>query len=164
MYHELVPAPPQRICSRLALVWLSLALGCADAHWASVRWPSEQPGAPRQPVLEAADLGLAVRATAIDYEPEAIVVGLSLENYGGAQLRIERRGIMLAWDELEYSVEAAEPEWIELEPQASAQVQLRYRLGRPLTGPGSRVLLRSVTRDGVAVVELPALELPAMPI
>jgi hypothetical protein len=162
VYHALVPR-------RLALVSLCLALGCVDAHFASLRWPTKRSGAPRQPVLEATELGLAMRATAIDYEPEAIMVTLDLDNDGASLLRIERRAITFAWDELEYAVEppgpdAREPEWIELGPQATAKLQLRYHLGRPLTGPGSRVILRSLTRDGAPVVELPQLELPAMPV
>jgi hypothetical protein len=161
VYHALVPR-------RLALVSLCLAVGCVDAHFASLRWPPERSGAPRQPVLAATELGLAMRATAIDYEPEAIVVAIELENDGASVLRIERRAITFAWDELEYAVEAPgpdarEPEWIDLAPQATAALRLRYHLGRPLTGPGSRVILRSLTRDGVSVVELPQLELPAMP-
>lgn len=139
-------------------------LACGEAHWANIRWPNERPGTPRQPVLEAAQLGLAVRATSIDYEPEAITVALTLENIGGSLLQIERAAITLAWDELEYAVERDDtPAWIELAPERSAKVQLRYHLGRPLTGPGSRLILRSLTCDGVAVVELPQLELPAMP-
>jgi hypothetical protein len=150
------------------LVSLCVALGCADAHFASLHWPSERAGAPRQPVHEAVALGLTVQATAIDYEPEAIVVALDLQNEGASVLRIERRAITFAWDELEYAVEppgpdAREPEWIELAPQSTAKLRLRYHLGRPLTGPGSRVILRSLTRDGASVVELPRVELPAMP-
>lgn len=164
MYHELVPVP-----SRLALASLCLVLACAEAHWANIRWPSDRPGTPRQPVLDAAELGLAVRATAIAYEPEAITVELVLDNQGGSLLRIERAAITLAWDDLEYPVElpirpAEQPAWIELAPEASVELQLRYRLGRPLTGPGSRLIMRSLTRDGVAIIELPALELPAMPL
>ncbi|MFO7565179.1 MAG: hypothetical protein R6X02_21220 [Enhygromyxa sp.] len=128
-----------------------------------MRWPSERPGAARQPVLDAAALGLAVQATGIDYEPEGVAVTLVLENVGEALLGIERRAIMLAWDELEYAAEPGEPESIELEPGGSVELRLRYHLGRPLTGPGSRVVLRSLTRDRVAVVELPELGLPAMP-
>ena len=156
---------PVPLSPRLALASLCLVLACAEAHWASLRWPSDRPGTPRQPVLEAADLGLAVRATAIDYEPEAIVVALELHNDGEALLQIERAAITLAWDELEYAIEdgGSEPAWIELGPEAIAATQLRYHLGRPLTGPGSRLILRSLTRDGASVVELPQLELPAMP-
>lgn len=172
MYHELVPVPLRRWGSRLALVWLSLtcaALGCGDAHWATVRWPSEQPGAPRQPVFDASELGLAVRATSIAYEPDGVVVSLTISNAGPARLSIERAAIMLAWDELEYPVDAAErdsPEsaWIELDPAASVDLRLRYHLGRSLTGPGSRLIFRSLTFDGAAVVDLPELPLPAMPI
>lgn len=119
-------------------------------------------------MLDAAELGLAVRATAIEYEPEGIVVALVVENSGASLLQIERAAITLAWDQLEYAVEAPEqyapePAWIELGPERSAELRLRYYLGRPLTGSGSRLILRSLTRDGMAVVELPALGLPAMP-
>jgi hypothetical protein len=158
VYHELVP-----VRLRLLLVPLVLACGCVDAHWAQLHWPSDQPSSPRQPVLQATTIGLAVRATAIDYEPEAIVVHLDLHNEGDARLRIEPRAITLAWDELEYAVEVSDPNWIELPPETSIDLQLRYHLGRPLTGPGSRLIVRSMTRDGVPVVDLPALELPAMP-
>jgi hypothetical protein len=163
VYHDLVPRIcwPSRRCLLLSLVCVVLA--CADDHWASVRWPSDRPGTPRQPVLDATDLGLAVRATKIDYEPEGVAVTVLLENIGGAALKIERRAIMLAWDQLEYAVEPGEPEWIELGPGDGVELRLRFYLGRPLTGPGSRVILRSLTRDGLAVIELPALELPAMP-
>lgn len=120
-------------------------------------------------MLDATELGLAVRATSITYEPDGIVVSLGIDNTGPASLSIERAGIMLAWDELEYPAEAAEgdspePEWIELEPGASVELRLRVHLGRSLTGPGSRLIFRSLTRDGVAVVELPELRIPAMPI
>jgi hypothetical protein len=160
VYHELVPCRP-----RLVLAALCFVLACAEAHWATLRWPSDRPGTPRQPVLQAAELDLAVQATAIAYEPEAITVALTLENGGASLLQIERAAITLAWDELEYAVEprASEPAWIELAPEQAAKLQLRYHLGRPLTGPGSRLILRSLTRDGVAVLELPQLELPAMP-
>jgi hypothetical protein len=161
VYHELVPLP--WISWRLAACSVCVALACSDAHWASVRWPNDRPGTPRQPVLDATALGLAVRATSIDYDPEGVALELMLENYGDALLRIERRAITLGWDELEYASESAGPEWIELEPGASEELRLRYTLGRPLTGSGSRLILRSITRDGIAVVELPALRLPAMP-
>ncbi|HLT37167.1 MAG TPA: hypothetical protein VK034_12815 [Enhygromyxa sp.] len=162
MYHEPVLIPPPRTCLGLILVWLC---SCADAHWASLSWPDERPGAPRQPTLEAIELGLAVRATAIDYEPDAVVVQLVLENTGAGLLRIERRAVTLAWNELEYSAEpdTPEPAWIELGPAADAELRLRYHLGRPLSGPGSKLILRSLTHDDAAIVELPQLELPAMP-
>lgn len=164
MYHELVPVLSRQWCSHLLAASLCFALACADDLWGTVSWPSDQPGTPRQPVLDAAELGLAVRATALTYEPEAVSVALVLENRGASQLRVEPSAITLAWDQLEYAVAGAvEPAWIELAPAARAKLRLRYHLGRPLTGPGSTLILRSVTCDGVAVVELPQLELPAMP-
>jgi hypothetical protein len=119
-------------------------------------------------VLEAIEIGLALRATKIDYEPDGIVVSLTVENSGAGVLRIERAAILLAWDELEYPVEPPEPgssesEWIELEPGASVELRLRVHLGRPLSGPGSQLIFRSLSHADVAVVELPKLELPARP-
>lgn len=172
MYHELVPVPLRWVCSRLTLVSLGLAWaasGCGDPHWAKLRWPDPRPDAPAQPLLVAQALGLRLAASAIDYEPEAIVVTLQLSNLGPAPLAIERAAIMLALDELEYAslppgTEAApSPAWLELPADSSAQLRLRYDLGRPLLSSEARLILRSLTCAGQAVVELPSLPLPAMP-
>ena len=141
------------------------AIGCGDAHWQTLRWPSERTDAPPQPQLAAGELGLELSATRIDYEPEAVVVTLTLHNAGTERLRIERESILLAWDELEYPLDARErgPAWFELDPGADAETTLRYHLGHPLTGSGARLVLRSVVRGERAIVELPELPLPASP-
>jgi len=171
VYHELVPVPLRWVCSRVILVSLCLAwaaAACGDAHWATVRWPNQRTDAPAQPVFEAHALGLRLAATAIAYEPEAIVVSLRLTNHGRASLAIERAAIMLALDELEYAPIQADPNdlapaWLILEPSVDAELRLRYDLGRPLVSSESRLIVRSLTCDDVAVIELPELPLPAMP-
>jgi hypothetical protein len=169
MYHELVPLPVRRMvpslarwCLALAGLGLCLTLGCGDAHWHTLRWPSNEPGAPPQPRSETAELGLGLSATQIDYEPEAVVIALVVDNRGTEPLRIERAAMLLAWDELEYPADAdpSAPAWIELEPGASAATKLRYHLGQPLTGSGARLLLRSISAGERALVELPELALP----
>jgi hypothetical protein len=173
VYHELVPLPVRSFVPSPAQRWwalaglaLSLALGCGDAHWHTLRWPSSDPGAPPQPASEAIEPGLGLSATQIDYEPEAVIVALVLANRGPERVRIERVAILLAWDELEYPADADPhaPAWIELEPGARASIKLRYHLGHPLTGSGARLLLRSVTMGERALVELPELALPGKPV
>ncbi|PRP91288.1 hypothetical protein ENSA5_56370 [Enhygromyxa salina] len=144
-------------------------VGCGDAHWDAVRWPGQGLGRPPQPVSESTETGISLRANAIEWEPEAVVVELEIENRDPAPLTVERAAILLAWNELEYPVEPPErdgpvqPPVIEVEGNQSASVRLRYHLGRALTGPGARLLLRASSRGGRAIVELPQLELPAMP-
>ncbi len=163
MYHDLVPVPAWRAW-RLSLTLVGLVgLGCGDAHWASLRWPSAQDDAPRQPTLEDPALGLAVAATRVDYEPEGVVVWLTVSNLGDGALVIDRAGILLSWDELEYPVDADTSGSVELAPGDGVELRLRYELGRTLSGAGELVF-RSLTRDGVELVELPRLELPAMPV
>lgn len=152
----------------MSLVLLSIA-ACGDAHWDSVRWPAQGPGIPTQPVSDSAQTSISLRANAIEWEPEAVVVELEIENRDAATLTVERAAILLAWNELEYPVEPPERDgpvqaaFIELEANASESVRLRYHLGRALTGPGARLILRSSSRGDRAIVELPQLELPAMP-
>jgi hypothetical protein len=162
VYHELVAVPRElgRRAAAFGLAWT--IAGCGDAHWATLRWPNTQPDAPAQPTAEARAIALALRATKIHYEPEAILVTLELENRGELELAIERAAIMLAWDGLEYANEAGEPAWVELPAQSLAELELRYVLGRPLRTGGAQIVVRSVRRAGVTVVELPTLELPGM--
>lgn len=121
-------------------------------------------------MLGPTEYGLVAKAAAIDYEPQAVVVHLTLSNRGAASLAIERAAIMLSLDELEYAVEpidprvAPTPTWLTLAPSTDAELRLRYNLGRPLLSAESKLILRSLTRDGVAVIELPELALPAMPL
>jgi hypothetical protein len=150
-------------------VLLGAIVGCIDVLSDAVRWPAQGPGVPTQPVSESLATGVTLRALAIEWTPDAVVVELQVENTGEGTLTIERAAIMFAWDELEYAPRASdrdrepEPAQLELASGQTGVWRLRYQLGRALTGHGSRLLLRGVSREGVAIVELPQLVLPAIP-
>jgi hypothetical protein len=151
------------------VVLLVLLMGCVDLLSDAVRWPAQGTGIPAQPVSDSLATGVNLRALAIEWTPDAVVVELELDNHGEGTLVVERAAIMFAWDELEYAPRPpdreAEPEpaQLELGPGQRGVWRLRYQLGRALTGPGSRLLVRNASRDGVTIVELPSLELPAIP-
>lgn len=149
---------------------LLLALaGCVDARWDAVRWPAQGPGAPPQPVSEAAHTGVSLRARAIEWEPEGVVVELEIRNTGEGALEVDREAIFVAYNELEFPVQSPrradqpEPARLVVGAGETVRTRLRFHLGRALTGPGARLILRSSRREGVAIIELLQLELPAMP-
>jgi hypothetical protein len=152
-----------------AAVLLGVLVSCVELYSDAVRWPAEGSGIPAQPVSESIATGVTLRALAIEWTPDAVVVELELANEGEGTLAVERAAIMFAWDDLEYAPRppdrehAPEPARLELDPGQRGVWRLRYQLGRALTGPGSRLLVRGATREGVAIVELPRLELPAIP-
>jgi hypothetical protein len=153
-----------RAASALALA----ALGCAAPHSGAVRWPAQGEGIPAQPVSASSVAGVTLRADAIEWEPQAVVVELVITNTGEGLLEVEREAITLAWDELEYAVEPPDrdgprqPAKLAIESGEEAGYHLRYQLGRPLMGPGARLILRATSRAGEAIVDLPELELPPL--
>jgi hypothetical protein len=152
-----------------AAALLGVLGGCVDPYSDAVRWPAQGENVPVQPVSESLATGVTLRVLAIEWAPDALVVELELGNHGEGTLIVERAAIMFAWDELEYAPRPpdreAEPQpaQLELGPGQQGVWRLRYQLGRALTGSGSRLLVRGATREGVAIVELPQLELPAIP-
>jgi hypothetical protein len=148
---------------------LGVLAGCVDLYSDAVRWPAQGTGIPAQPVSKSLATGVTLRALAIEWAPDAVVVELELVNEGEGTLVVERAAIMFAWDELEYAPRppdreaGPEPARFELGPGQRGVWRVRYQLGRALTGPGSRLLVRNASRDGVAIFELPQLELPAIP-
>jgi hypothetical protein len=152
-----------------AAALLGVLVGCVDLYSDAVRWPAQGEDIPAQPVSESLATGVALRVLAIEWAPDAVVVELEISNHGEGTLSVERAAIMFAWDELEYAPRPpdrdAEPQRDELElgPGQQGVWRLRYQLGRALTVPGSRLLVRGATRHGIAIVELPQVELPAIP-
>ncbi len=167
MYHESVSRGLDRFARTAVL--LAAVVGCVDPYSDAVRWPAQGPGVPAQPVAGSPAAGIDLRALAIEWTPDAVVVELEIRNAGAAGvLALERAEIMFAWDGLEYAPQPAdrdapEPARLDLGPGATGVWRLRYQLGRALTGPGSQVIVRGAEREGVAIVELPRLELPAIP-
>jgi hypothetical protein len=157
-----------RLASFACMIAAAL-VGCVDPYSDAVRWPAQGSGVPAQPVAEAPATGVGLRALAIEWTPDAVVVELEVHNISDeGVLSVERAAMMFVWDELEYAPQPAdrdapEPATLELGPGQAGVWKLRYQLGRALTGPGSHVLVRAAKRDGVAIVELPRLELPAIP-
>jgi hypothetical protein len=151
------------------MTWLLASSGCGDPHWDAVRWPSQAQGGPAQPLSESAATAVALRAVAIEWEPAAVVVELEVINQADAPLVLEPAAILLAWGELEYAPEppgldaAAQPRTIEVPAGQAARCMLRYQLGRALTRPGARLIVRASSRGGIAIVDLPQLELPPIP-
>lgn len=160
------PAVCVRACGA---VLLGVLAGCVDLYSDAVRWPAQGSEIPAQPVSKSLATGVGLRALAIEWTPDAVVVELELINEGQGTLVVERTAIMFAWDELEYAPRPPdrdgepEPATLELGPGQRGVWRVRYQLGRALTGPGSRLLVRNASREGVAIVELPQLELPAIP-
>ena len=136
---------------------------CADAHWDSVRWPSERPGLPEQPRASVAEIGLGLRLVGVDYEPEGIVVFLELENFGNEALQIETEAVLLRWVELEYPVDGP-GDILLVEPGLTVTASWGYRLGRPLTGAGATMVFRSLTHAATPVLEPPTIGLPPRPV
>ena len=175
MYHESVSSRRDSLAGRAkksfacTTVLLAALVGCVDPYFDEVRWPTQVSGMPAQPVNESLATGVALRALAIEWTPDAVVVELELRNAGSeGLLSIERAAIMFAWDELEYAPQPAdrdapESDRLELDPGETGVWRLRYQLGRALTGPGSHLLVRGVWREEAALVELPRLEVPAIP-
>ncbi len=139
-------------------------LACADPQWVVVRWPTEQPGMPEQPHASFAQAGpLELRVDRMVYEPEAIELSLLAHNHGEQVVEIEGAAIFLSWDGLEYApVEAGDP--LVLAPDQRHELVLRYRLGRTFTGVAGKLVLRRVRLGEQAIVELPELGLPSMPV
>lgn len=161
---------PRHLTGLAALVFGLSALACVDAHWDAVRWPAQGQGLPAQPVAESPEAGVGLRALALEWQPQAIIVELEVSNLGATQLQVALPGAMLAYGELEYApriepveVGAQTPAQLELEPGGKQLVRLHYEIGRPLTGPGAQLKLRQLSREGVALVDLPALPLPPLP-
>jgi hypothetical protein len=154
---------------RIGVVFVGVLAGCVEPYSDAVRWPAQGIGIPAQPISESLATGVTMRALAIEWTPDAVVVELELTNHGERTLVVERAAILFAWDELEYAPQppdrdaAPEPAQLELGPGTRGVWRLRYQLGRALTGPGSHLLVRNASRDGVTIVELPWLELPAIP-
>jgi hypothetical protein len=152
-----------------AAALLGVLGGCVDPYSDAVRWPAQGDGIPEQPVSESLATGVTLRVLAMEWAPDAVFLELELGNHGEGTLIVERAAIMFAWDGLEYAPRPpdreAEPQpaQLELGPGQQGVWQLRYQLGRALTGPGARLLVRGATREGAAIVELPQLELPGMP-
>jgi hypothetical protein len=174
VYHKAVLASEPSAIARktrraCAVVLLGLLAGCVELYSDAVRWPAQGTGIPAQPISKSLATGVTLRALAIEWTPDAVVVELELLNEGEGELVVERAAIMFAWDELEYAPRPpdrdGEPEPAQLELGAGQRGvwRMRYQLGRALTGPGSRLLVRNASRDGVAIIELPQLELPAIP-
>ncbi|WP_106094166.1 hypothetical protein [Enhygromyxa salina] len=164
---------PSRIGNQLgnlvAVGALSLPLaagGCGDPHYSAVRWPAHGDGVPAQPYSESAATGISLRAIAIEWEPDAVSIELEISNWAEAPLELEPGAILLAWAELEYApeppgpYEPARPEIIEVPGGESALTELRYHLSRPLEREGARLIVRASSRGGVAIVDLPQLEIP----
>lgn len=150
----------------LAVAGTALQLaGCAEPQWARQTWPSEVPGPLAQPEAHAEPLGLRLSASAITWEPEAIVVELVFEHEHERELILEPQHVFLAYDGLEYAPQLAEsmPSSIELTPGEEQTIELRYVLGRALTGPGARLRVRGLRSGDEPVTELPELDVPAMP-
>lgn len=173
MYHEAVPKglhTGARAVSRLFAALLPLLssgslAGCADRVAHAVSWPSQQPEAPAQPRARHPAAGVELELEAMSWGPETVAVELRVHNQGSSALTLERRAILLAWDGLEYpQVEAGEPGRVELAAGEARTLKLVYRLGRPLTDTGAALVLRGLEREGAAIVELPRLSLPAMPV
>ena len=160
-----VPRLPRAPRGLLFLV----ATACVGGPSDSVRWPSQEPGIPAQPIRASARTGVTLRAEAMVWEPQGILVVLDIQNDGEGLLTVEREAILVAYGELEFALrdstraDAPEPAILEVEPGQSVRTFLRYHLGRALTGPGARLIVRSSARDGVEIIDLPELELPAMP-
>jgi hypothetical protein len=155
----------QLFCA-LALAGTVLQLaGCAEPQWARQTWPSPSRGQLAQPEARAAQLSLQLSARAITWEPEAIVVELVLVHEHERALILEPRHVFLAYDGLEYAPELAEsiPTSIELAHGEEQTLELRYTLGRALTGLGARLLVRGLRSGEESIDELPELDVPAMP-
>lgn len=151
---------------------LACVLGCGEPHWQQLRWPitdGDLTELPPQPVGESVAAGVGLQAQAMTWESDAVVVELQVTNLGDGVLTIERGLIMLAWDDLEYAPDRSaregesDPPRLELAAREQGLLQLRYATGRPLLDSGARLIVRKLERDGVAVIELPELALPASP-
>ncbi len=145
----------------LWLAWTALSLaGCPEPAWARQTWPSTAPGQLAQPEAHAEPLGLHLSARAITWEPAAIVieVELVLVQASECELDVEPDHVFLEYDGLEYAPTRADPS--DLNQQT---IELRYELGRALTGAGARLRLRGLTCAGERVVDVPELPVPAMP-
>ena len=161
--------PPQTGLIAALLFGLS-ALACVDPHWDTVRWPAQGQGLPAQPVAESPEAGVGLRAMALEWQPQALIVELEISNLGATQLQVTLSSAMLAYGELEYApriepleVGAQTPAQLELEAEGAQLVRLHYEIGRPLTGPGALLKLRQLSREGEALVDLPSLPLPPLP-
>lgn len=174
MYHTRVSLRHPRqvlLCTAVAAV---TALACAETHYAELHWPlaDADPELPTQPLHDSLSNGVGLRAWAMTWGPDSLSVELELVNLGDGVLTVERASILLAWEELEYAPEPPEtglageppdPRQLELGAREHARLRLRYAIGRPLNSSGARLWVRAASRDGVAIVETPTLEVPAMP-
>lgn len=149
----------------LAVAWTALLLaGCAEPQWARQTWPSDTPSQLPQPEAHAEALSLQLSARAITWEPEALVVELVLVHEGEHELVVDPAEVFLAYDGLEYAAKIGDDVGELAMDRGDEQViELRYSLGRALTGAGAVLRLRGVRCAGELVVDVPELPVPAMP-
>ncbi|MFV8751709.1 hypothetical protein ACNOYE_14285 [Nannocystaceae bacterium ST9] len=150
----------------LAWAWTALLLAaCAEPRWARQTWPSAAVGQLAQPRASVEALELELSARAITWEPDAIVVELVSTHAGARALTIDPSAVFLEYDGLEYAPARVEPSGVVvLAGETDEQViELRYELGRPLTGAGARLRLRGMLDEREPVVDVPELPVPAMP-
>ena len=160
------------------LLLSSLTVACVGAgeavarelHWADSADSADSadtPGQPAQPEVSVFELGLELRVSAIRYAPESLEIDVDLDNHGPDALEIDLGGVFLAWEGLEYGpvpgAGSGGSSTLGLGAGDQARATLRYRLSRPLVGPGAHLIWRRISRPGRPQIERPSLALPPVP-
>lgn len=98
------------------------------------------------------------------YGPQVVRVRVLMRNDGDAPVHVRRDGILLAYDGLEYPLAdvtmLALDEVMALLPHSESQLELAFRLARPMTREG-KLVLRGMTRDAQSLTPL-VLAIPAV--
>lgn len=130
---------------RLALLCLLLTAACARPEAIGpqqANFPSGQ--------RTARSGALTLELSEARYDLREVSVKVSLTNAGDTPLSLDRKGVLLAYDELEFPVaEASAPTLTEdtaLAPGASTELELRFVLEQPLL-EAATLHLMSIRRD-----------------
>ena len=154
-----MPASGERGCTRRALTctlavlpWLVSCLGTGIL--------GERTFAPGEATATAE--GVRIELLHARYEDEMVEVDLAVANGTESVVSVDRDGLMLALDELEYPTDVGSeaaplrpsPDGkplaeavTEVPPQGRGTLRVRFRIGHPMRDVGT-VLVRSIKRDG----------------
>ncbi|MEM9452904.1 MAG: hypothetical protein AAGF11_01910 [Myxococcota bacterium] len=140
-----MPRARYRLAFSLALLACACATSCATSE---ALGPQQARFPAGQRVTRSGALTLEMSEAR--YDLRELSVKVSLTNAGDAPLLVERKGVLLAYDELEFPVaEASAPELTEstaLAPGSSTELELRFVIEQPLLEAATLHLL-SIRRD-----------------
>lgn len=145
----------------MALVALISMTGCAARRGAGEAGSSST--MVKNEIVARAS-GVTAELVRIEYGPESVQLRVELHNREDAPLSLDRTGVLLAHDGLEYPARPASPRGpdpVLAAPRQSVAFDVIFELGRPLGGD-ARLMLRTLRR-GERYLDPLELAVPAVP-